>query len=85
MESYEAGVSEVIFVLAFSTVSELPNQVFRRADGMSGQFRSYVRFARDCYDNDGKTVFIADVILDDNNGVVALLFQADSLAEVGIA
>lgn len=63
-------------------------RTFQAADGlhivMGGEFRFYAHFAGNRCNDDGGAVFVAYVVLDNDDGAVALLFRADPTAQISI-
>ena len=71
-------------------------QLFQQDDGgqfqavlgvdvvVGGKFGFHAGFARNGSDNDRRAMFVSDIVLNDHDGTVALLFRADATAQTGV-
>ena len=51
---------------------------------VGGKFGFHAGFARNGSDNDRRAMFVSDIVLNDHDGTVALLFRADATAQIGV-
>ena len=81
-------VGEPSFINRADLFQQDQGRTFQAADGlhivMGGKFCLCAHLAGNRCNNDGGAVFVAYVVLDNDDGAVALLFRADSTALISV-